>query len=64
MAERKLTIGELLSIKIKLDTGDEDEALQWFPVFYLRPDGTIHCQFFEDETALDKNQEMKIDLKA
>lgn len=60
---RKLTLTELLSIEIRLDTADEDEALQWFPLFYVRLNGSIHCQFFGTDTVLDKDKEITIELK-
>lgn len=62
MSRRPLTKKELLSIQLRLDTGDEDEELQWFPLFIVRPNGDIECQFGSDEIS-STFDEMTIDRR-
>ncbi|KRO14227.1 hypothetical protein IV64_GL001711 [Lactiplantibacillus xiangfangensis] len=39
--KKKFKIRDLLSIEVHLDTDDEDEEMQWFPVFINTPNGVI-----------------------
>lgn len=56
----RLTMKELMSLEIGLDTGEEEfidkDSLDWFPVFVRNPEGVVKAQFFngdeEDTTDL------------
>lgn len=59
--KKKLSIHDLLSIDVRLDTGDDDEEMQWFPLFINTPKGVI-CQFHSDELDSKSNLRMN-DIK-
>lgn len=56
----KLTMKELMSLEVGLDTDEEEfidkDGLDWFPVFVRNPEGVVKAQFFngdeEDTTDL------------
>ena len=56
----RLTMKELMSLEVGLDTGEEElidkDGLDWFPVFVRNPEGVVKAQFFngdeEDTTDL------------
>jgi len=56
--KKKITIHDLLSIDVYLDTDDEDEEMKWFPLFINTPEGVI-CQFHSDE--LDSKSILRMD---
>lgn len=42
--KKRLSVKDLLSIDMYLETGDEDEEMRWFPLF-IRTPKSIECQF-------------------
>ena len=60
MRKIRLTMKELMSLEVGLDTGEEEfidkDGLDWFPVFVRNPEGVVKAQFFngdeEDTTDL------------
>lgn len=56
----RLTMKELMSLEVGLDTGEEEfidkDGLDWFSVFVRNPEGVVKAQFFngdeEDTTDL------------
>lgn len=56
----RLTMKELMSLEVGLDTGEEEfidkDGLDWFLVFVRNPEGVVKAQFFngdeEDTTDL------------
>lgn len=58
---KRMTIHDLMSIEIHVDTGDEDEESQWFPLFVKTPNG-ISCQFNNDGE-LDFKSKLRIKTK-
>lgn len=49
----RLTMKELMSLEVGLDTGEEEfidkDGLDWFPVFVRNPEGVVKAQFFNGD---------------
>lgn len=56
--KKQLSVKDLLSIDMYLDTGDEDEEMRWFPLFIHTPDGIV-CQFGQKNDILS-NAKLRI----
>lgn len=56
--KKQLSVKDLLSIDMYLETGDEDEEMRWFPLFIHTPDGIV-CQFGQKNDILS-NAKLRI----
>ena len=56
--KKQLSVKDLLSIDMYLETEDEDEEMRWFPLFIRTPDG-IECQFGQKNDILS-NAKLRI----
>lgn len=63
----RLTMKELMSLEIGLDTGEEEfidkDDLDWFPVFVRSPEGVVKVQFFKGDEMDNTDLPVRITLE-